>query len=124
MVNKRVPRQLWDYGVSWVSDIISMTHYSVNSVSVGIPLTNVTGKTVDIFKYLYLGFYDKLWFNDNYGLSPSEPGRWLWISHDTVRLMCYPILTHTGKILSISTVQRVTDIELSTEKVKETFVFF
>ena len=50
MVNKRVPRQLWDYGVSWVSDIISMTHYSVNSVSVGIPLTNVTGKTVDIFK--------------------------------------------------------------------------
>ena len=28
MVNKRVPRKLWDYGVSWVSELIPMTHYS------------------------------------------------------------------------------------------------
>ena len=124
MVKERPIRQIWDYGVSWVSEVVSITHSSVDSVNGEILLINVTNKTVDISKYIYFGFYDKLWFNDNYGLSPSEPGRWLWISHDTGRLMCYPILTHTGKILSISTVQRVTDIELSTEKVKETFVFF
>ena len=48
MVRKRAPRQLWDYGVSWVSKIISMTHYYTNSINGGINLTNTTGKTVDI----------------------------------------------------------------------------
>ena len=45
-----------------------MTHSSANSVNGGIPLTNVTGKTVYIYKYLDFGFYEKVWFKDNAGL--------------------------------------------------------
>ena len=115
MVNKRVPRKLWDYGVSWVSEVMTMTHSSENSVNGGITLTNVTGKTVGIPKYLDSGLYDKVWFKDNYGLYPIEPGWWLGISHRTGTLMCYHILTNTGKVISRSTVQRVTNIELSTD---------
>ena len=75
----------------------------------------MTGETVDISEYLDFGFYEKVWLKDNAGLSTSEPGRWLGISHLTGRLMCYHILTQTGKLISRSTVQRVTDIELSTD---------
>ena len=48
------------------------------------------------------------------GLSTSEPGRWLGIPHWTGRLICYHIITQTGKGISRSMVQRVTNIELST----------
>ena len=95
-----------------------------NSVNGGIPLKNVTGETVHISKYLDSGFYDKFRFKDNDGISPIEPVRWLWISHQTGRLMCYHILTHTGKVIYIYTVQRVTNLELYTDEVKETFVKF
>ena len=93
MVKKRVPRQLWYYGISWVSEVMTMTHSSENSVYGGIPQTSVTGETVDISKYLDFGLFEKVWFKDNDGLSPSEPDMWLGISHWTGRLMCYHILT-------------------------------
>ena len=38
MVNKLVLRQLWEYGVSWISEVMSMTHSSENSVNGGINL--------------------------------------------------------------------------------------
>ena len=82
------------------------------------------GETIDILEYLDFGFYDEVWFKDNAGLSPSEPGRWLGVSHQTGRLMCYHILTQRGTVVSRSTVQRVTALEKCTHEVKETFVKF
>ena len=66
-----------------------MTHYSSNSFNGGTPLTNVTGENVDISEYLDVGFYDKVWFKDKYGISPNEHGRSSGISHRTERFMYY-----------------------------------
>ena len=75
MVNKMIP-------VSWILEVMSMTHSSENSATGGIiPLTNVTKNTNDISKYIGFGFYDRVWFNYNAGMYPSEPERWLGISH-------------------------------------------
>ena len=52
MVNNRIKRQLWDYSVIWVAEVMSMTYSSGNSSNEGIPLTNVTGETFDISEYL------------------------------------------------------------------------
>ena len=84
----------------------------------------MTGESADIYEYLEFGLYDKVWFKDNSGLSPSEPRRWLWISHRTGRLMYYHILNQKEKVISISLVQRVTNLELSTDEFKEKFVKF
>ena len=81
MVKKMLPRQIWDYGLILVSEVTSKTHSSANSVNGVITLTNVTNKTVDISKYLEFVFYDKVWLKDNACQCPSEPGRWLGISH-------------------------------------------
>ena len=124
MVRKRVPKQLWDYGVVWCSEIMSLTHSSAGSISGCIPLENVTGETPDISEYLDLGFYDHVWYKDNAGLGETMPGRWLGVSHRTGRLMCYYILTQNGTVISRSTVQRVTNLELQERSVKETFVKF
>ena len=36
------------YGVTWVLDVISITHFSANIVNGGITLPNETGESVDI----------------------------------------------------------------------------
>ena len=104
--------------------MVSITHSSSNSVNGGIILTNVTGETVDLSKYLEFGLYEKFWFKDNAGLSPGELGSWLGISRRTGMLMCYHILIHTGKVISRYMVQWVTNIGLSNDEVKEIFVKF
>ena len=84
----------------------------------------MTGETIDISEYLDFVFYEKFEFKDNSSISPSYPGKWLGISHQIGRLVCYHILTQIGKVLSRSTVKWVKNIELSTDEVKETFVKF
>ena len=101
-----------------------MSNYSENSINGGIPLTNVTGKTVYIYKYLDFGFYEKVWFKDNAGLFPSKHGGCLDISQWTFRVMWYHILTHTGTVIYIFRLKWVTNLDLSTDEVKETFVDF
>jgi hypothetical protein len=124
MIRKRVPNEFWDYGLKWVSETMSLTHTSAGSINGQIPLTHVTGETPDISEYLDFGFYDQIWYKDNAGLSPSEPGRWLGISHRTGRLMCYDVLTQKGTVVSRSTVQRVTDLERTTTSTKDIFAQF
>ena len=124
MIRKRIPKQLWDYGLKWVSETSSLTHTTAGVLGGTIPLQEVTGETPDISEYLDFGLYDEVWYKDNAGASPFEPGRWLGVSHRTGRLMTYYVLTQRATVISRSTVQRVTNLELSTNSVKETFRAF
>ena len=124
MVRVRAPPQLWDYGMKYICEISSLTYTQAGSLQGGIPLCQVTGETPDISEYLDFSFYDPIWYKDNAGASPFEPGRWLGVSVTTGRLMTYHVLTKKGTVLSRSTVQRVTTLELSTENVKKIFTEF
>lgn len=127
MIRKKAPKELYDYGLRWVSETSSLTHTTAGSRNIGegsIPLTQVTGETPDISEYLDFGFYDRVWYKDNAGTAPAEPGRWLGISERVGRAMCYWILNQNGQVVSRSTVQNVTALELTTIDVKETFQEF
>ena len=122
MVQKRVLEQFWEYGLRWVSETSSMTYTTAGCLSEGtILITNVTGDTPDISEYLDFEFYAQVWYKDNAGLSPQQPGRWLGVASRTGRLICYHILTQKGTVVSRSTVQRVTNLEQQTAKVIDTF---
>jgi len=84
------------------------------------PLENVTGETPDISEYLDFGFYDYVWYHENAGLAERKLGRWLGVSHRVGSLMSYWVLTKTGHVISRTTVQRVTNLELQTDEVKKT----
>ena len=75
-------------------------------------IESVTGKTVDILGYLDFGFYDQVWYHENAGLGERLYGRWLGVYHRIERLMSYYILTQTGSVISRTTVQRVTNLEV------------
>ena len=124
MIKKRIPQQLWDYGLRWISETSSLTHTTAGVLGGTIPLLDVSGETPDISEYLDFGLYDEVWYKDNAGTSPYEPGRWLGVSQRTGRLMTYYVLTQRATVISRSTVQRVTNLELSTTSVKETFRAF
>ena len=68
--------------------------------------------------------YDKGWYKGNVDAPPFEPGLWLGVSDRTGRLMTYHILTQRGAVITRSAVQRVTNLELSTDSVKAIFNAF
>ena len=71
MVRRRVPRSLWDYGMVWCSEIISLIHSSAAFMTSGIPREYITGETENILEYLDFGFYEKVWYKANAGLGPK-----------------------------------------------------
>jgi Reverse transcriptase (RNA-dependent DNA polymerase) len=116
MVKKRVPQRLWDYGLRWVCDIQNRTSNTARGLNGRCPLERVTGESVDISEYLDFGFYEWAWYKENAGLGETKLGRWLGVSHRTGTLMSYWILTKECQVLSRTTVQRVTNLELQTEE--------
>jgi hypothetical protein len=116
MVRKRVPRRLWDYGLRWVCDIQNRTANSSRGLDGRCPLEKMTGESVDISEYLDFGFYDRVWYKENAGLGETKLGRWLGVSHRVGTLMSYWVLTPECCVLSRTTVQKVTNLELQTEE--------
>lgn len=118
MVKQNVPKRLWDYGIVWACEIMSLTSNTTFNLHGRTPMVEITGETPDISEYLDFGFYDWIWYNDNAGLGENKIGRWLGVAHRVGNLMSYWILTTTGHVISRTTVQRVTNLELSTNEVK------
>lgn len=118
MVRKNVPQRLWDYGLQWVCDIQNCTSNSSRGLDGRCPLERITGETVDISEYLDFGFYDWVWYRENAGLGETKLGRWLGVSHRIGTLMSFWVLTSSGKVLSRTTVQRVTQLETQIEENK------
>jgi Reverse transcriptase (RNA-dependent DNA polymerase) len=118
MVRKRVPQRLWDYGLRWVCEIQNRTSNTARGLNGRCPLERVTGESVDISEYLDFGFYEWVWYRENAGLGETKLGRWLGVSHRTGTLMSYWILTQECQVLSRTTVQRVTNLELQTDENK------
>ena len=48
MFRKRVPQIFWDYGMRWVCDVMSRSFLRTQRIDGGVPLTKVTGETVNI----------------------------------------------------------------------------
>jgi hypothetical protein len=118
MVRKNVPQRLWDYGLQWVCDIQNRTANSARGLDGRCPLERITGDTVDISEYLDFGFYDWVWFRENAGLGETKLGRWLGVSHRIGTLMSFWVVTSSGRVMSRTTVQRVTNLELQIDENK------
>ncbi len=82
-------------------------------------MEQLTGETPDISEYLDFSFYDWVWYKDNAGVGDNMFGRWLGVSHRVGNLMSYWILTNHSRVISRTTVQRVTNLERSTMEVKQ-----
>ena len=57
-------------------------------------------------------------FRMNAGLGEVALGRWIGVSHRVGQLMSYWVLPESGIPVSVTTVQRVTNAEVSTDEMK------
>ena len=85
MIQNRVPEKLWDYGLYWILETPNLTYSTARGLTGHIPLTKVVGKTADISEYLDFALYGQVWFKDNAGSSPFDPGWCLGVSERTGR---------------------------------------
>jgi hypothetical protein len=118
MVQKKVPKQLWDFGLVYCAEIMQRSANSIYALHGRTPLEEITGETPDISEYLDFGSYDWCWFKDNAGLGAEELGSWLGVSHKVGNLMSYWLLKDNDQIESRTTVQRVPDLKLATDRLK------
>ena len=116
---KQVPRRLWDYGLKWVSEVRVRTSSDATDLNGWTPLERIAGDTIDISEYLDFGFYDWCWYHENAGLGPTKLGRWLGVAHKVGGLMSYWILTVNCTVITRTTVQRVTSLEMLSTHMKE-----
>ena len=114
MVEMAVPRRLWDYGLQYEAEIMSMMVRGNNERT---GYEQITGKTPDISEWLDFAFYERVWYHysDNHETSsdPRRIGRWLGVSHRIGSDMCYWVLTYSGKVISSTTVQHVTKSDMN-----------
>ena len=81
MMERSVPKCLWDYGLQWVVDIIQRTASSAGNLHDCTGLEKVTGETPEILEYIDFSFYDWCWYKENAGMGEMKLGRWLGVSH-------------------------------------------
>jgi hypothetical protein len=72
MIEKQVPARSWDYGVVYLSEILSIIARSPN----GRPgMEEVKGETIDISEWLDFEFYDYVWYWDEKKMDMTQEQR-------------------------------------------------
>ena len=116
---KNMHRRLWDYALVWLAEVMSRTW---NRRTGRTGLEAITGDTPDISEWIDFDMYDKIWYWDSPNAEENPlPGRWLGISHRVGSALCYYIINGNGKVLSRTSVQPVTESDIQTDEIKETF---
>jgi hypothetical protein len=120
MVERQVPSRLWDYGIIYVAEILSITA----RLTTGCPgIEEVNGDTIDISEWLDFEFYDYVWYWDEKKVDMTDDqrliGRWLGIAHCIGSYMFYWILTKAGHVIARSTVQHVITSDMSQKAIQE-----
>lgn len=117
IMKRRVPKRLWDFGITWEGEILSrMCRHNNNHTGI----ERLTGDTVDISEWIDFEFYDLCWYWEvpDDGENPMI-GRWLGVSHRVGSAMCYWILTSKGNVVARTTVQHVTKQDIIGEGIMD-----
>jgi hypothetical protein len=125
MTERQVPSRLWDYGLIYIAEILSIVAQGKN----GRPgIEAVMGHTVDISEWLDFEFYDYVWYWDEKGSDMTEEqrliGRWLGIAHRVGSEMTYWILTKSGRVIAHSTVQHISTTDMQQEAIQQLLEVF
>ena len=113
---KRIPTRLWDYAMVHISKLMNMT---ARGPSGRTGHEEITGETPDISEYVDFDFYDWVWYWDTPDKENSPKiGRWLGPSHRIGASMCFYVLVNNGEIISRSSVQHLTQVEMMKDDIK------
>ena len=114
---KKVPTRLWDYAMVHITQLMNRTARGRNGRT---GIEEITGETPDISEYVDFDFYDWVWYWDTPDKENSPKiGRWLGPSHRIGASMCFYILVQNGEVISRSSVQHLTQLEMMKDDIKQ-----
>jgi hypothetical protein len=113
---RKIPTRLWDYAMVHITKLMNMTARGRNG---RMGHEEITGDTPDISEYVDFDFYDWVWYWDTPDKENSPKiGRWLGPPHRIGAAMCFYILVNNGEVISRSSVQHMTILEMRKDDVK------
>ncbi len=122
MIKTGSPKCLWDHCLELEAYVRSCSSYNIYMTTGQVPENIMTGNTTDISHIAEFGLYDWVIFCDN-GLSyPDDKlilGLYLGPAIDTGLTLTAKILKSNGVLVCRSTLQHLTDEELSSRICKE-----
>ena len=71
MLSRNIPRRLWDYGLTWICELMQRTVNSRFDTFNKTPFSIVLGDTPDISEYTDFTFWDWVWVIEGAGLSET-----------------------------------------------------
>jgi len=115
MDRKRVPEELWDYGLEYTADL--RRFIARPELDYRTPYEVLTGDTSDISDYLNFEFYQWVKVYDPVAFPGTREylGRWLGPAHNVGQALCYYVLKENGQVIARTTVRELTDVELKDE---------
>ena len=114
-----IPDRLTDFGIQCICETGNLTANSLRHAEGRTPLKLITGDTPDISECLDFGFCDFVQCRSNGGLDTLRSGRWLLVSHRVGKLMSHWVLPQLGILISVTAVQRATNLEKQTDEMKK-----
>ena len=75
MVQKRVPRRLWDYGYCHACKLMQHTASHLGILNDRTPVESVTGDIPNIAELLDFAFYNQCCYKENAGLGETHIGK-------------------------------------------------
>lgn len=122
MFKTHCPRRLWDFGLVYEGEILSIMSRGRDGRT---GQEEISGQTPDISEWLDFEFYDLVWVLNRTALKMDTtdderlPARWLGVSHHVGSDLSYWLLLESGKIVSRTSVQHITQADKRDESLKK-----
>jgi len=119
MAQNNVPKRLWDFGLVYEAKIMRLIPRGDSKRS-GYEI--LTGETPDVSPWIGFEFWDRVWYWDDArgnDLAGRKLGRWLGVAHRVGGVLCYWVITKSGKVIARTTVQHVIRENFLQEEIKE-----
>ena len=122
MFKKRCPRRVWDFGLVYEGEILSRLSRGRDGRT---GMEEITGQTTDISDWLDFEFYDTVWVLNRTSIKMDTvdderlPAKWLGVSHHVGSDLSYWLLLGSGKIVSRTSVQHVTQSDMRDDILKK-----
>ena len=104
MLSRNIPKRLWDYGLTWVCELMQRTVNSRFDTFNKTPFSIVVGDTPDISEYTDFTFWDWVWVIEGAGPSETILAKFIGVAHSIGNAVSYHLLKDTGRIITRSTV--------------------
>jgi hypothetical protein len=116
-----MPKHLWDFCAQYVAEIRSLTAQPLFSLEGRTLFELVTGNTLDVSEYISFSWYEPVYYYDSTSFPQRKEliGRWIGVAHNVGQALCFWVLPKSGIPIARTMVRAITQIEMSTNAVKQ-----